>query len=308
MKKITSLLFLLAFLLVNVLSLRASELNFYVGYSTVALQQGVNNIANNYIPGGVGGPLIKYVIPAPVVGTIFEQFVTESTYKTSVFMSNAAWSVDTLIFNRGDGGLMVSPTNNASVILFGKIPLGTIITTYTNKSNFPAYQFIGSKFPVGGLLTSQLNFKPSSGDIVYKPISLNGVIKYEAYIYDVLLGGWWPNEPVISQNTGFLYKNLSNKGAVWAQKSWPQLVGPSDGRKFGIFDIGDVFGEGNHSLQVSVTQKAGENLEFQYSSNNGATWSVFAAWGPPAADQTTAAYHSVQWFSANGLIRMHITK
>ena len=132
--------------------------------------------------------------------------------------------------------------------------------------------------------------------------------KYEVYLYDLLLGGWWPNEPTIPKNTAFLYRSLTPRSLSWTQRSSPVIVGPTDSRSFGIFDLGKDSFTRKNLLQVWVTQKAGENASFQYSTDNGVSWTEFSGWGPPSVDQTTSAYWTVAEWAKSGLIRVHLTK
>lgn len=190
------------------------------GYVTMQLTNGYNLINNplQCVVNGVTNNAVDRVLGTTNIpnGT----FVYVLDTKTLAY-SNCSYSS---LLKKWSGA--TNTVNNAlrpgGGIFFKLAGTGYTLTNFTFVGNVMqgaltnpvavGYQFVGSQVPQGGTISTNLNYTPANGDLVYKWLVPQQ--KYDtAYSYSSLLKKWNPSQPIVNVGEAILLN--AKTGAKW---------------------------------------------------------------------------------------------
>ncbi len=164
--------------------------NFYFGYQAKKLVNGLQPVGLNYEPSSAKYSSVFTNIDIPTSVYRYESNTWVITQFDSEF---GGWDPD---LNAHNGDAYILQSDKETLILAGEVPIGEVSTVFNVTANGNWF-FFSSKLPVSGRLKTDLGFPIKSGDAFYKPKSENGELKYDIFIYDEIIGGWYPTEPIL---------------------------------------------------------------------------------------------------------------
>jgi hypothetical protein len=125
------------------------------------------------------------------------------TYDTDL----GGWDPDpNTTIDYGGGAFVKNPGALFTLTFVGEVGQGTLLNPAPT-----GFSILSSKVPQQGLITTDLQFPPSQGDVLYKYLNPGG---FQTSTYDTDLGGWDPQEPSIEVGEGFYMKST---GHAWTR-------------------------------------------------------------------------------------------
>jgi hypothetical protein len=191
-----------------------------VGYVNVPLIEGFNLVANPLDADGTGtnNTIISVFTNNLPVGTVIYEW-TGVTYNQSSYAANKAhtatnWTAN-LPLNPGQGIWVAIPVGAYGGGSSNVTTTGTVLQGNLSNPNIagPGFTILSSQVPISGALTTNLNYIPSVGDVVYTYSGGSYVQSSYAANKAHTATNWVPNEPSFTVGQGFWLN--SSSGAPW---------------------------------------------------------------------------------------------
>jgi hypothetical protein len=146
-----------------------------------------------------GSPLAAGIVIAHWNGSAY-------TYRT---WNGSTWSPNgTATLNPGEGAQILNTNANATATMISFI--GTVPPAPQENSIISGQHIYSSMVPMGGKITSWLNYPPTPGDTIQ--IFRGG---FTSYTFDDLDRVWTPSEPIVNVGESFFLTTSTNK--TWVQ-------------------------------------------------------------------------------------------
>jgi hypothetical protein len=212
--KTKTLLIAAAALAATVISSQAQVYSGVVGYSTLALTNGLTLIAPQLDYDGTGTnnsvvSLFSTNLVAPT--TVLAWSPSAETFVSASWSSSKGvvkWTGNTNAINaalNSDQAIFVSSPAITNITVVGNVLQGTNIISLTGG----LFNLVNGIAPVTGLLQTQLGYVPSVGD---KVLTWNvGAQTYASASYTVSKGvtKWVPSEPTVTAGSGFFIETTT---------------------------------------------------------------------------------------------------
>ena len=169
-----------------------------VGYINVTCgPQRYSMIAHQLLTGA--DRTIGTLIPTAATGTQF-LYLGVGGFSTAIYdPDEGGWTNPTLNMDLGGGAYLFNPSATSQTFTFvGEVAQGALSTPITVNN----FLFRSSRVPQTGLLQTDLQFTPTSGDSIFK---LSAAGAPQTFIYDGD-DGWTPGEPTIAVGEAFMLK------------------------------------------------------------------------------------------------------
>lgn len=180
-----------------------------VGYVNVPLTNGFNMISNPLDLDGTGtnNTITTAFGTSLNSGTQVYKFSGGTFSQSDFYVTGPGWLAGgTITLNPGEG-IFVQSAGNGSVTFAGTVLQGNQTNKLVN-----GFSISANKVPVGGLLTSQLNYQPNNNDQLY--VWDPSAQTYSTSFLYVTGPGWLPFEPTLNVGQAMFFQTSASNN--WA--------------------------------------------------------------------------------------------